>query len=164
MLQVMQRFGWAGLWGIVGVLALLGQAIARLAPHAFALRQQTLGALEWLVLVGWLAFNGYAEGYRAFHRGFSPRVVERARALRSDRRVLHRVLAPLYCMCLFAAPRRRLIVAWSVTIGVVGIVILVRRLAQPWRGIIDAGVVVGLAWGVGSVVYYALRGRATHVA
>jgi len=40
----------------------------------------------------------------------------------------------------------------------------VRRLAQPWRGIIDAGVVVGLAWGVGSVVYYALRGRATHVA
>ena len=160
----MQRLGWAGWWGIVGVLALLGQATARLAPHALALRHQTLGALEWLVLVCWVAFNGYAEGYRAFHRGFSPRVVQRARDLSADRSVIHRALAPLYCMCLFAAQRRRMIVAWSVTLGVIGIVIVVRHLAQPWRGIIDAGVVIGLLWGIASVIYYALRRRATHEA
>ena len=39
----------------------------------------------------------------------------------------------------------------------VAIVVFVRMLAQPWRGIIDAGVVLGLAWGVVSIVYYVVR-------
>jgi hypothetical protein len=31
-------------------------------------------------------------------------------------------------------------------------VVLVSQLPQPWRGIVDAGVVVGLVWGMTSVV------------
>jgi uncharacterized membrane protein YedE/YeeE len=30
----------------------------------------------------------------------------------------------------------------------------VRLLSQPWRGIIDGGVVVGLAWGLVSLVIF----------
>ena len=33
-------------------------------------------------------------------------------------------------------------------------VILVRLLSQPWRGILDAGVVTGLTIGCGSIVYF----------
>jgi hypothetical protein len=151
----------AALWGIAGVIALLANAIYRLTPYALELVHASLTAVELAALVVWVAFNAYSEGYRAFHRMFSPRVVARARTL-AGAKPLFVVLAPLYCMGLFHATRRRLLVSWSITIGVVGIVILVRSLAQPWRGIIDAGVVVGLAWGVGSILYYTARALAGH--
>ena len=32
--------------------------------------------------------------------------------------------------------------------------LLVRQLAQPWRGIVDAGVVVGLIWGVMALIAF----------
>ena len=32
--------------------------------------------------------------------------------------------------------------------GIVGLIVLIRKLDQPWRGIVDAGVVVGLGWGL----------------
>ncbi|HSD88469.1 MAG TPA: hypothetical protein VLB44_13170 [Kofleriaceae bacterium] len=156
------RLGAVGLWGVFGVVVILAQAIYRLAPMALALRDQTLTAVQWGVLVLWVAFMGYSEGYRAFHKNFSPRVVARARHLAATPRPLFVALAPLYCMGFFHATRRRKIVSWSVTLGVIGLVILVRQLAQPWRGIIDAGVVLGLAMGVVSIVHHAM-GRAISV-
>jgi len=150
------------LWGIAGVVALLADAIYRLTPHALALLELSLDAVEISVLGVWLAFNAYSEGYRAFHRNFSPRVVARARTLDDEPRPLFVVLAPLYCMGLVHATKRRLVVSWCITVGIVGIVIVVRQLAQPWRGIVDAGVVVGLAWGVASIVYYVVRAYRGH--
>ena len=146
-----------GLWGVIGVLAVLGHAIYSLTPFALELGSRSLDVVEIVALVGWVAFNGYSEGYRAFHRQFSPRVVARARALDAAPRPLFVALAPLYVMGLVHATRRRLIVSWSIVVGIVGIVVVVRMLEQPWRGIIDAGVVVGLAWGVLSIVYYTAR-------
>lgn len=143
-----------GLWGVAGVLVLLVQAIYRLTPYAFDAVDSPLGAPELAVLVGWVAMNGYSEGYRGFHKMFSPRVIARARALDADPRPLFVALAPLYCMGLFHATRKRLIVSWILTLGIIAIVIVVRLLAQPWRGIIDAGVVVGLACGVVSTIYF----------
>jgi hypothetical protein len=51
-------------------------------------------------------------------------------------------------MGLFGARRRTTVAVWSVTVGIVVLVVLVRLLPQPWRGIVDAGVVVGLGWGL----------------
>jgi hypothetical protein len=90
----------------------------------------------------------YFEGYKAFQLGFSPRVAARARYLRDHPSLLHALLAPLFCMAYFHASRRRQITSISVTAGIIVLVILVRMLPQPWRGIIDGGVVVGLAWGL----------------
>jgi hypothetical protein len=147
------------LWGIIGVLALLGHAMYRLTPYAVELARLPLDMAELVVLVAWVAFNAYAEGYRAFHRMFSPRVVARARTL-AGAPWFHIAFAPLYCMGLFHATRKRLIVSWAVTLGIVAIVLVVRTLAQPWRGIIDAGVVVGLAIGAVSIVYHYMRALA----
>lgn len=152
--------GAAGLWGVAGVLVLLVEAIVRLAPLALEGVGQSLSATQWGVLGAWVAFNAYSEGYRGFHRNFSPRVVARAQYLRANPRALHVALAPLYCMGLVHATRRRLVTSWLLTLGIVGIVIAVRQVAQPWRGIVDAGVVVGLAIGVVSIVYYAVRALA----
>ena len=63
-------------------------------------------------------------------------------------------------MCFLQAPRRRLIVAYLLAAGVAVLVAMYRTLPQPWRGILDAGVVVGLVWGVIATVlatFYALR-------
>jgi hypothetical protein len=55
-------------------------------------------------------------------------------------------------MGLFHATRRRLFVSWGVLLGVTALIVLVRLLDQPWRGIVDAGVVVGLSWGTLSLL------------
>jgi len=150
------RLGAAGLWGVLGVIAILVKAIVQLTPIALAVRHMSLTTIHWIVLAVWVVFIVYSEGYRAFHKAFSPRVVARAQHLTAHPRPLFVALAPLYCIGLVHATRKRLVVSWCVTIGIVGLVLLVRLLDQPWRGIIDAGVVLGLMVGVLSIVYYTI--------
>ena len=147
----------AGLWGILGVVALLGEALYRLVPLAVDLLGSSLSLVELVVLVVWVVTCGYTEGYRGFHQQFSPRVVARAVHLSAHPRPLFVALAPLYCMGLIHATRRRLISSWILTLAIIAVVLLVREVAQPWRGIIDAGVVVGLSLGTLSIGYHALR-------
>ena len=87
----------------------------------------------------------------------SPRVVERAGQLATAPTVLRVVLAPLYCVGYFAATRRVMLVSWIGTFAIILLIILVHRLDQPWRGIVDAGVVVGLTWGQISLALLGLR-------
>jgi hypothetical protein len=68
-------------WGLGGILLLLVQAIARLAPRAVEAMESGLGGGQWALLVLWVAFSAYAEAYRGFHLRFSPRVVARAHHL-----------------------------------------------------------------------------------
>ena len=51
------------------------------------------------------------------------------------------------------ATRKVLMTSWIVVIMVVLLVMLIRVLDQPWRGIIDAGVVVGLFGGLLSLLW-----------
>jgi hypothetical protein len=155
------------MWGVFGVVALLLQAIWRLLPIAIEpIVQGSLSAAQALVYGAWVIFNAYLEGYRAFQKRFAPRVVARAMYLSQNARPIHVMLAPAFCMALFHARNRTKRVAWITLILVVAVVVLVRRVPQPWRGIVDGGVVVGLAWGVVALVYFfvqASRGRALPV-
>jgi hypothetical protein len=148
----------AATWGLVGVAALLLRAIWRLAPIARqAFTGPPLRPTAWVIAAGWLAFMAYFEGYQGFQRGFAPRVVVRAVHLAAHPRPLHALLAPLYCMGLVHATRRRMITGWSVVTGIIALVLAVSRVAQPSRGIVDAGVVLGLAWGLAAIVVFAVR-------
>ncbi len=155
------------LWGISGVALLLGQAVYRLAPLAReALMEHALTPLHLTVGVLWLAFSLYSEGYRAFHLRYCPRVVARAMHLAREPHALRGALAPLFCMGLFHAPLRSKVVSWVMVAFIVGIVALVRQIPQPWRGLIDLGVVAALGMGLVSLAYYtvrALRGHAPNV-
>lgn len=144
---------WIAAWGILGFSAVLVQAIVRLAPMAWEpIAAQSLSQLQVGLYVGWVAWMWYTEGYRGFQRQLCPRMVARALHLARNP-VAHRVaLAPFFCMGLFHATRRRLIIAWVLLIAIIGLVIAVRQLSQPWRGLIDGGVVVGLAWGLGALL------------
>lgn len=119
----------------------------------------TLG--HWVALLLWVVFMGFTEGYRGFQQAFSPRFAARARWLREHGTPLTLWLAPLFCMGLFGTTRKRKIVAWALTIGIVILVLIIRLLTQPWRGIIDAGVVVGLSWGLASLLWFSAQALAT---
>ncbi len=58
--------------------------------------------------------------------------------------MLYGVLASLYCMGLIGAPLSRMVRMWLVVAIVVVLIISVRTLSHPWRGIILTGVVVAL--------------------
>ena len=145
-------------WGVAGVIAFLLTAILRLSPRIGELTDYSLSALQWMVLVGFTLWMAWAEGYKGFHRAFSPRVVARARYLKTvSGKPLLLLLAPAFCMGYFHATRKRMIVSWTLTSVIVGLILLLRITPQPWRGIIDTGVVTGLMLGIMSLLYFAVQ-------
>ena len=153
------RSALIALWALFGVSALLVHALVRLTPLALEpIQDGSLSAFQIVVYVLWVLLNGYAEGYRGFHLRFSPRTVDRAFRLgHHPPKPAYVLLAPLFAMGLFHATRRVLITSWSIVLGVTGLVLLVHQLDQPWRGIIDGGVVVGLALGLLSLLNIFIR-------
>ncbi|MDA8100112.1 MAG: hypothetical protein M0042_10830 [Nitrospiraceae bacterium] len=145
------------LWGLAGVVLLLLSATLRLSPLAVDAFSYPFAWYHWLALIVIVLGMAYAEGYKGFQQAFSPRTAARARYLRENPNVLHAVLAPFFCMGYFHATKRRKITSISLTLGIIVLIILVRFLTQPWRGIIDAGVVVGLVWGIVSLLVFSVQ-------
>ncbi len=145
------------LWGLAGVFLLLISAVYRLTPLAVDAFSYPFFWYHWFSLAALIGGMAYAEGYRGFQQGFSPRVAARARYLLNHPRPVRSLFAPFFCMGYFHATRRRQIVSLSLTAGIVALIVAVRYVAQPWRGIIDAGVVIGLAWGIVSLVVFSVQ-------
>jgi hypothetical protein len=89
--------------------------------------------------------GAYAKAYRGFQKGLSPRVAARARYLTDNPTVTRVVLAPLYCLGYFDTRRRKQTSMITLIFTMAGLILLVRLLEQPWRGIIDSGIAAGLA-------------------
>jgi len=145
------------LWGIIGVALILGDAIARVWPYTRDAVRDGLSAPQWITAVLWVTVMIVAEGYRGFQQRFAPRVAARAVHLRHHGRGIDLLLAPLYCIGYFHAPRRLLITAWSLTAGITLLIVAVHAVAQPWRGIIDGGVLAGLTYGLVATVALTVR-------
>lgn len=145
-------------WGIVWVSLLLGRAIWRLTPYAVDVWTEDLMTADqkWL-FIGWLVANAYLEGYRGFQLRFSPRVVSRAVYLGQNPRPLWFILALPFCISLFHSTRRQKTVSWIFIGALVLLIWWVRSLPQPWRGIVDGGVVLGLVWGL-AVIWWLFVG------
>ncbi len=147
----------AALWGFAGICLLFSSAIYRLGNMALEMPLDSFVWYHWLALALCLVFMGFAEGYRGFQQNFSPRVAARIRYLQQNVTPLRALLAPVFCMGFFHAQRRRQIITFCLTGGIICLILLVRLLEQPWRGIIDAGVVLGLTWGIVSLAAFTLQ-------
>jgi hypothetical protein len=145
------------LWGVGGILAMLGFAVVRLMHRVLGLFAYNLRWYHWVILVLVVLGMAYAEGYRGFQRAFSPRVAARVKYLYDTPRLLHVLLAPAFCMGYFHIHRRQQVALVILTGGILLIVAFLRFVPQPWQGIVDAGVVVGLTWGMLSIGAYTLR-------
>ena len=141
-------------WGLAGVILLLVYSLVRLFPIALATFDQPLQWYHWVCLIGFVGFMAYSEGYRGFQLAFSPRVAARLKYLYAHPRPWYVLLSPLFCMGYFDIQRRHRIVIYALTIGIIAIIVAVKWLPQPWRGIVDAGVVVGLTWGLITVLMF----------
>lgn len=148
---------FAAAWGLGGTLWILGWAVYRLGLIGLDAFNHPLSWYHWLVLGVWVLFMAHSEGYKGFQRGFSPRVAARIAYLHQHPTLLRTLLAPLFCMGFFDIQRRRQIVTFCLTAGIIVLVQLVSMLSQPWRGIVDIGVVVGLGWGIISLSIFTLQ-------
>lgn len=144
----------AAIWGIAGACTILAYAVLRMYGHVVEGFQQPLYAMHYIVLVPWLIFMLYSEGYKGFQKGYSPRVAARANYLREHSTWVRAIFAPIFCMGFFDSTKKRKIVIWCLLIGVTLLVILFQFIPQPWRGVLDLGVVVGLSWGILSTLYF----------
>ncbi len=148
-------------WAILGWSAVLAYAIVRLSAVAADAWQFDFTLPQWLVLMVNSLLMLWAEGYRGFQRRFSPRAAARVLHLYRAASPLQALLAPAFCVGLVGATPRLLRTTWIGTGLIVLAVLVVQRLPQPWRGIVDVGVVLGLSWGLLSFLQMtaaALRG------
>ena len=143
-------------WGYTGFFVLMVFAIFRLAQVSLEATSYELTLWHWLLLIGNTIFMAYSEGYKGFQKAYSPRLASRALYLRQYGTARQLLLAPAFCMSFFDAPRRRVIVSYSILVMVIVLVTLFRLLSQPVRGILDFGVVIGLSWGTISVLYFSV--------
>jgi hypothetical protein len=144
-------------WGLAGLTALLLFAIYRLGNMGIAAFGFELDWRHWALLIVNSLFMAHGEGYRGFQKSYAPRVVARARHLMGNPEPLRVIMAPLFVMGFFATTRRRLISAYLLTAMIVTLIIIFQQLSQPWRGMLDIGVVVGLTWGVISIIVFTLK-------
>ena len=135
-------------WGIIGFYSLVTFAMVRLSVYTVEAFAQPFTLLQWFVLVVSLVFMAYSEGYKGFQKSYSPRFAARVHYLSSQANGLQLLLAPLFCMGFFKAPKRRIISSVLLSSMIVTFVLLFKLVPQPWRGILDAGVVLGLIWGL----------------
>lgn len=140
-------------WGVAGIAAVLVYAATSLGSHALHALETGLGVVHWLVLVVNTTFMAWAEGYRGFQQRFSPRVAARALDLYLRPTPARLLLAPLFCVGYFGATPRLQRTIWFGTGLIVLAVVAFNRLDQPWRGVLDAGVMVGLMWGTVSLLW-----------
>jgi hypothetical protein len=145
------------IWGAGGFAWILLDAINRLSRLALHALDAGLSLPLWALLIIVVALMAYAEGYRGFQKSFSPRTAARTYYLYRNPDALSVILAPLFVMGFFRATRRPLLVAWVGTSLIILLVLALHWSPQPWRGIVDAGVVVGLSWGLISYLVELLR-------
>ncbi|MGC4115666.1 MAG: hypothetical protein QM765_13895 [Myxococcales bacterium] len=142
--MLLARGAWA--------LANLGAQTLRTSAGGLALWQWGLGAV-------WLSVMCYFQGYRGLQRGFSSRVVARAHFLARDRRPQLRDLlaAPLFCIGLVRATRRRQRATVLLIATMASLVVAVSFVPQPYRALIDVGVAAGLVWGLAALGILAVK-------
>ena len=152
----------AAIWAVSGVCCLLLFAVYRLSQPMLEAMQMPLSPLQWTLMLANVLFMAYSEGYKGFQKGFSPRFAARVYYMTQSGRPIEMFLAPFFCFGYFGTSKKRQIVAIVLTIAIMVLALITRLLPQPWRGIVDAGVVVGLLWGTLSIlvfVYYAFTDK-----
>ena len=138
-------------WGVLGVVLLFVSAIFRLWPYAANLEWGSLSFLQWIVLIFLVGALGLGKGVGVLHRRYAPRIVKRAHLLLQEPSAFRVLFAPFFCMGFFGASPRRILTSFAVLGGIVFLIIGVRQLPAPWRGMIDLAVCVGLGIGVLSI-------------
>ncbi len=146
----------AQIWALLGFITILGYAVYRLAGHFIVAWEFSFTWYHWLLLITNVVFMAYSEGYKGFQQSYSIKFSKRLNEL-PKKGWWAKVLAPLFCMNYFDAEKKNLLLAYILTTAIILLIIIFNYIPQPWRGILDAGVVVGLTWGIISTILLSLK-------
>tara|TARA_B100000780_G_C21077863_1_gene433969 strand:- start:209 stop:730 length:522 start_codon:yes stop_codon:yes gene_type:complete len=144
------------IWGSLGVIGLLMASVVRLSTIALEFLLYPVHTWHWLALLVWVVFMAYSEGYKGFQKAFAPRVAARLIWLRQNPNYWLVALAPIYAMGFIYASTKRTLVSYGILVIVLVFITIAMNLPQPWRPILDAGVVVGLLWGATATAWHIL--------
>lgn len=147
----------AAFWGVLGVILLVGKSCQSLFSRAEEALRNGLEPYQWIILVCYALFMLYFEGYRGFQKKFSPRTAARVHYLYSHPKPLHVALAPFFCMGYFYATKKVRIAAIAISTLILCVIFFMRYCPQPWRGIIDVGVILGLSYGLLSFLCFIVK-------
>ena len=144
-------------WSMTGLLVLLGFAIWKLSTYTLESLQMPLNWMHWSVFIGFTGFMAHSEGYKGFQKSFSPRFAARTKYLLTNSTLTQCIFAPFFSMGYFHAPAKRVIASATLTIMIIVFIFLFRYIPQPWKGLLDAGVVIGLIWGMISTIFFCTK-------
>ncbi|MCY4641711.1 MAG: hypothetical protein OXC41_03300 [Gammaproteobacteria bacterium] len=144
-------------WSLAGLLLLLGFAIWRLSLYTIESLHMPMNWMHWTVFIGFTVFMAHSEGYKGFQKKFSPRFAARTKYLLANSTVTQCIFAPLFSMGFFHAPKKRIVASICLTIMIVVFIFLFQYIPQPWKGLLDAGVVIGLIWGMISTILFCTK-------
>ncbi|MEO1856633.1 MAG: hypothetical protein ABGY95_04610 [Rubritalea sp.] len=148
----------AAIWGALGVFLLVGKSLQSLFVHAKEAVSNGLSTYQVVFLILYSLFMLYFEGYKGFQKKFSPRTAARVHYLYLNPRPLHVLFAPFFCVGYFYAKRKVRIIAITLSILILCVVFLMSEFCtQPWRGIIDIGVILGLSYGLLSFACFLVK-------
>jgi hypothetical protein len=147
----------AVVWAVAGVAALFARASWQLGQRGAATIAAGLHPVEWLALAVLTGLFVYGEGYRALQRKWVPHLYIRVGQLAGERSAAYRLLAPLYAMSLIGAAPKAMLRAWLGVAAIICAVLVVSRLPDPWRGMVDVAVASALVWGLAALLIAGLR-------
>ena len=144
----------AALYAFVSILFVLGGAAAGVLQVGLQIWRMLLSTLEALALVLLLLFFSLV-GFFGFHRSWAPVTARRcflaghAASARpcSCGAIATVLLAPVFAMGYFFAPRRRLLISYALAACIASLVVLVEHLPPPWHQLVDCGVALALCLG-----------------
>lgn len=153
-------------WAVLANAAMFAHVAFGLAARTVHVAQEGLTTGQWSLMLGLMLLVGYLEGYRVLHHRVAPAIVARAHqaSRRDGASVLDVVSAPFQALGLVRAPTRTLVRAWLCVVLHAPVIVGLRALAEPWRGIIDGAVATSLLFVVGSMLvrHVALLRQAEH--
>lgn len=154
-MDILRKLG--AIWGMLGIIFIVGYALFRLSFYAIDTFNYSLTIWQWLILIVWAAYMIYTEGVRGFAKSFTPRAAARAQYIARHGSWHQIIFAPVFCFGYYQTTRRRLISIYALTTGIIILIVLIRLLPQPWRGIIDCGVVLGLTYGLLTLFHFSYK-------
>jgi hypothetical protein len=145
--------GIIAIWGVLQVASVLVNSIGRMIPIAYLpFQRKDIQLYQWIIYLLFSSFMVFFQGYKGFQNKFAPLVVSRAMNLSQHLNIVNFLFAGPYCMGMFSASRKRIVISWGFVLGVTALAKFVKYLPYPYKSIVDGGVVLGLSYGTTALI------------
>ena len=136
------------IWGFLGISYMILHGLSCMIPYVIELDFRLFKWYHMISFFGVIIILGYSEGYKGFQKSFSPRTANRLYNIFLKPTFFRVFFSPFISMGFIESSKKLKYISYGLLLMIVMFILLIGKLNDPWRGIIDAGVIVGLSWGL----------------